>query len=549
MSVHELAGKPAPLSLLPNIPRLVAAYYSYHPDPGEAEQQVSFGTSGHRGTSLEQTFNEDHIVAVAQAVAEYRAEQGIDGPLFVGMDTHALSEPALISAVEVFAGNGVTVMLQEGLGYTPTPAVSHAILTHNKGREGGRADGVVITPSHNPPGDGGFKYNPPDGGPAGGEVTKVIEKRANELLQNGLSGVKRTPYKRALAAETTHMHDFVMPYVKDLENVVNLKAVADAGLELGVDPMGGAGIDYWDPIADTYNLDITVVNRRVDPTFSFMTVDKDGKIRMDCSSPYAMASLIDLKDDFDIAFGNDPDYDRHGIVTKSGLMNPNHYLAVAINYLFQNRPEWGEGAAVGKTLVSSSIIDRVAKSLGRPLKEVPVGFKWFVDGLLDGSYGFGGEESAGASFLRRDGSVWTTDKDGIILDLLAAEITAQTGKDPAEHYQDLTDKFGDPVYSRSDAPASAAQKAALKDLSPDMVTADELAGNPIEAKLTKAPGNDAPIGGLKVVTENGWFAARPSGTEDIYKIYAESFKGEDHLAQIQEQAQEIVKKAFEAAGV
>ena len=549
MSVHDLAGKPAPLSLLPNIPRLVSSYYSLHPDPDDTAQRVAFGTSGHRGTSAEGSFNEDHILAVSQAVAEYRAAQGVTGPLFMGMDTHALSEPALVSALEVFAANGVTVMVQDGLGYTPTPAVSHAILTHNRGRKDGLADGVVITPSHNPPSDGGFKYNPPDGGPAGPEVTKVVEKRANELLQDGLKGVKRVSYKKALAADTTNMYDYVQPYVDDLENVINLKVVAAAGLKLGVDPMGGAGVDYWDPIAAKYGLNLTVVNRRVDPTFSFMTVDKDGKIRMDCSSPYAMASLIKLKDDFDIAFGNDPDFDRHGVVTKSGLMNPNHYLAVAIHYLFQNRPHWPDGAAVGKTLVSSSIIDRVANGLGRSLKEVPVGFKWFVDGLLDGSYGFGGEESAGASFLRRDGTVWTTDKDGIIMDLLAAEITAVTGEDPAEHYRKLTEQFGDPVYSRSDAPASPEQKAALKDLSPDLVKADELAGERIEAKLTRAPGNDAPIGGLKVVTENGWFAARPSGTEDIYKIYAESFKGEAHLAQVREQAQDIVKKAFEAAGV
>ncbi len=549
MSVHDLAGKPAPLSLLPNIPRLVASYYNLHPDPDDTAQRVAFGTSGHRGTSAEGSFNEDHILAVSQAVAEYRAAQGVTGPLFIGMDTHALSEPALVSALEVFAANGVTVMVQDGLGYTPTPAVSHAILSHNKGRKDGLADGVVITPSHNPPSDGGFKYNPPDGGPAGPEVTKVVEKRANELLQDGLKGVKRVTYKKALAADTTVMYDYVQPYVDDLENVINLKVVAAAGLKLGVDPMGGAGVDYWDPIAAKYGLNLSVVNRRVDPTFSFMTVDKDGKIRMDCSSPYAMASLIKLKDDFDIAFGNDPDFDRHGVVTKSGLMNPNHYLAVAIHYLFQNRPHWPDGAAVGKTLVSSSIIDRVANGLGRPLKEVPVGFKWFVDGLLDGSYGFGGEESAGASFLRRDGTVWTTDKDGIIMDLLAAEITAVTGEDPAEHYRKLTEQFGDPVYSRSDAPASPEQKAALKDLSPDLVKADELAGERIEAKLTRAPGNDAPIGGLKVVTENGWFAARPSGTEDIYKIYAESFRGEAHLAQIREQAQDIVKKAFQAAGV
>ena len=550
MSVHELAGKPAPLSLLPNIPRLVSAYYTQRPDPGEAAQRVSFGTSGHRGTALESSFNEDHILAVSQAVAEYRTKQGITGPLHMGMDTHALSEPALRTALEVFAANGVNVRIQKGLGYTPTPAVSHAILTYNRAKTGGLADGVVITPSHNPPGDGGFKYNPPDGGPAGPEVTNVVQARANELLKAGLDGVKRIDFERALKADTTHHYDFVTPYVNDLENVVDTEAIAHAGLKLGVDPMGGAGIDYWDPIAERYGLDLTVVNRRVDPTFGFMTVDKDGKIRMDCSSPYAMASLINLKDDFDIAFGNDPDYDRHGIVTKRhGLMNPNHYLAVAIWYLFQHRPSWSRDAAVGKTLVSSSMIDRVATSLGRDLKEVPVGFKWFVDGLLDGSYGFGGEESAGASFLRKDGTVWTTDKDGIIMDLLAAEIMATTGKDPAEHYQTLTKDFGDPVYSRSDAPANSDQKAILKDLSPDLVSASELAGEPITAKLTKAPGNNAPIGGLKVVTENGWFAARPSGTEDIYKIYAESFKGKAHVDDIQDQAQAIVKKAFDSAGV
>lgn len=550
MSVHELAGKPAPLSLLPNIPRLVSAYYTQRPDASEAAQRVSFGTSGHRGTSLESSFNEDHILAVSQAVAEYRAGQGISGPLYMGMDTHALSEPALRTALEVFAANGVELRVQKGLGYTPTPAVSHAILTYNQRRRDGFADGVVITPSHNPPGDGGFKYNPPDGGPAGPEVTSGVQARANELLKAGLNGVKRMTFEQALKAETTQLYDFIEPYVADLEHVVDMAAIAEAGLKLGVDPMGGAGIDYWDPIAERYGLDLSVVNRRVDPTFAFMTVDKDGKIRMDCSSPYAMASLINLKDDFDIAFGNDPDYDRHGIVTKShGLMNPNHYLAVAIWYLFQHRAQWPKHAAVGKTLVSSSMIDRVASSLGRDLKEVPVGFKWFVDGLRDGSYGFGGEESAGASFLRKDGTVWTTDKDGIIMDLLAAEITAKTGKDPAEHYQSLVKDFGDPVYSRSDAPANSKQKAVLKDLSPDLVSASELAGEPITAKLTKAPGNGAAIGGLKVVTENGWFAARPSGTEDIYKIYAESFKGEAHVNAIRDQAQAIVKKAFESAGV
>jgi phosphoglucomutase len=550
MSLHPLAGKSVPVELLPNIPRLMSAYYTYKPDPKEATQRVAFGTSGHRGTSLASSFNDDHIAAVSQAVAEYRASKNITGPLFMGMDTHALSEAALMTALEVFAGNGVTVMIQEGLGYTPTPSVSYAILTYNKGRKDGLADGVVITPSHNPPDDGGFKYNPPDGGPAGTDVTKVVEARANELLKQNLKGVKRIPLQKALNADSTHFHDYVTPYVRGLENVIDMKAVAAAGLNIGVDPMGGAGIAYWEPVAEHYKLKMTIVNKRVDPTFSFMTVDKDGKIRMDCSSPYAMASLIKLKDDFDIAFGNDPDYDRHGIVTKSaGLMNPNHYLAVAINYLFQNRPGWRSDAAVGKTLVSSSIIDRVAASLGRTLKEVPVGFKWFVDGLIDGSYGFGGEESAGASFVRFDGAAWSTDKDGIIMDLLAAEITAKTGKDPAQHYNDLTERFGAPLYSRMDAPADGKQKNVLKNLSPDMVSASELAGEKITAKLTKAPGNDAAIGGLKVVTENGWFAARPSGTENLYKIYAESFKGEDHLKQIQDEAQQIVNAAFKSAGV
>ena len=549
MSIHDLAGKPAPLSLLTNIPRLVSNYYVRTPDTSKRDQRVSFGTSGHRGTSGDSSFNEAHILAVSQAVSEYRAKEGITGPLYLGMDTHALSEAALVSAVEVFAANGVELRVQTGLGYTPTPAVSHAILSYNRNRTDGLADGVVITPSHNPPQDGGFKYNPPSGGPAGTDVTSVVEKRANELLESDLKNVKRLTFAKALTVDTTQEFDFITPYVNDLENILDLEAIKNAGLNIGVDPMGGAGIDYWEPIAERYGLDLNVVNRRVDPTFSFMSVDKDGKIRMDCSSPHAMASLIEMKDSFDIAFGNDPDFDRHGIVTPSGLMNPNHYLAVSINYLFQNRPGWLEDAAVGKTLVSSSMIDRVAKSIGRELKEVPVGFKWFVDGLVDGSYGFGGEESAGASFLRKDGTVWTTDKDGIIMDLLAAEITAVTGKDPSRHYQELTEKFGSPVYKRSEAPANTEQKAVLKNLSPDNVSAAELAGEPITAKLTKAPGNDAAIGGLKVTTENGWFAARPSGTEDIYKIYAESFKGEDHLSDILEQAQAIVAAAFEEAGV
>ncbi|MGD8584473.1 MAG: phosphoglucomutase (alpha-D-glucose-1,6-bisphosphate-dependent) [Chloroflexota bacterium] len=554
MTEHELAGKLAPRELLTNIPRLVSAYYTRQPDPADAGQHVAFGTSGHRGTSMEGKFNENHIAAISQAIAEYRRAQGIGGPLFLGMDTHALSEPALATAIEVLAANEVTLMVQAGLGYTPTPVISHAILKYNqdKGRAKGSdlADGVVITPSHNPPDDGGFKYNPPSGGPAGPEITAVIQDRANEIIRSDMRDVKRLPYSQAIKADTTHEHDYVVPYVTDLRFVVDMEAIARAGLKIGVDPMGGAGIAFWDPVADMYGLNLEVVNRAVDPTFSFMTVDKDGKIRMDCSSPYAMASLIGLKDRFDIAFGNDPDYDRHGIVTKSvGLMNPNHYLAVAIWYLFQNRPEWRPDAAVGKTLVSSSMIDRVAAHLGRKLSEVPVGFKWFVDGLLDGSFGFGGEESAGASFLRHNGTVWTTDKDGIILDLLAAEIKARTGRDPGQHYKTLADQFGEPAYERLDVQANAAQKAALKNLSPEMVTATEMAGEAITAKLTHAPGNGAAIGGLKVTTENGWFAARPSGTEEIYKIYAESFKGADHLAQVQDEAQAIVQAAFKEAGV
>lgn len=550
MSVHELAGKPVPRALLPNVPRLVSAYYTHKPDVLEPTQRVSFGTSGHRGSSTENSFNEEHVLAISQAIVEYRQRAGITGPLYVGMDTHALSEAAFATAVEVFAANGVQIMIDEQRGYTPTPVISHAILTYNQGRERGLADGVVITPSHNPPTDGGFKYNPPTGGPAGKEITQWIEDRANEMIEAGLDAVERMPFERALQAETTHERDYITPYVADLANVVDMAAIAQSGLKIGVDPLGGSGVHYWAPIAEYYGLNLEVVNPAVDPTFRFMTVDKDGKIRMDCSSPYAMAGLIELKDEFDIAFGNDPDYDRHGIVTPSvGLMNPNHYLAVAIWYLFQHRPGWPEDAAVGKTLVSSSMIDRVAKDLGRRLVEVPVGFKWFVDGLYGGSLGFGGEESAGASFLRKDGTVWSTDKDGIILDLLAAEITAVTGKDPGEHYQALVAKFGSPVYQRIDDPATLEQKAALKELSPDLVKADTLAGEEIVRKLTRAPGNDAPIGGLKVVTENGWFAARPSGTEDIYKIYAESFKGEDHLEAILDEAKTIVQAAFRDAGL
>jgi phosphoglucomutase len=495
------------------------------------------------------SFNEAHILAIGQAICEYRATRGYDGPLFVGVDTHALSEPAFMTALEVFAGNGAQARIQPerrtGRGYTPTPVISHAILEYNRGRSAGLADGVVITPSHNPPQDGGFKYNPPQGGPADTGATQAIQDRANELLAAGLAGVRRMPYARALKAPTTRDHDFVAPYVAGLAGIVDLEAVRRAGLAIGVDPLGGSGLDFWDPIAERYGLDITVVNRAVDPTFSFMPVDKDGKIRMDCSSPYAMAGLIGLKDRFDIAFGNDPDYDRHGIVTReAGLLNPNHYLAAAVWRLFRSRPGWPRGAAVGKTLVSSSMLDRVAAHLGRRLVEVPVGFKWFVDGLLSGDLGFGGEESAGASFLRMDGTAWSTDKDGIIMDLLAAEITAATGQDPAQLYAELTSLFGAPIYERSDAPCSPEQKKAFKNLTPDLVTARELAGEPILARLTHAPGNGAPIGGLKVTTENGWFAARPSGTEDIYKIYAESFKGPEHLAAIQAEARAMVLAAL-----
>ena len=550
MALHPLAGKPAPRELLVDVPRLVTAYFAVTPDPAEPAQRVAFGTSGHRGSALRASFNERHILAIAQAVCEHRAEKGITGPLFLGIDTHALSEPALVTVLEVLAANGVATRIQAGRGYTPTPVVSHAILAWNRGRDTGLADGLVITPSHNPPEDGGIKYDPPDGGPAGTDITSQIERRANELVADECRSVRRIPWARALAASTTSEVDFVAPYVADLASAVDLEAIAGAKLRIGVDPLGGSGIGFWDPIAERYGLDIEVVNRVVDPTFAFMTVDRDGKIRMDCSSPWAMAGLIQHKDRFDIAFGNDPDYDRHGIVTRgAGLLNPNHYLAVAIYYLFQNRPGWRADAAVGKTLVSSSMIDRVAADLGRRLAEVPVGFKWFVDGLLDGSYGFGGEESAGASFLRTDGTVWTTDKDGILLDLLAAEITARTGKDPAEHYRALEERFGSPLYERVDAPASAAQKAALKKLTPGMVAASELAGESIAHKLTHAPGNGAPIGGLKVTTENGWFAARPSGTEDVYKIYAESFLGREHLDRVLAEARGIVAAAFAAAGV
>ena len=550
MSVDKLAGKPAPRDLLINVPRLISAYYTYQPDPANPAQRVAFGTSGHRGSSLKRTFNENHILAISQAICEYRAAQGITGPLYIGMDTHALSEPALATALTVFAANGLEVIIQENLGYTPTPVISHAILTYNRNRTSALSDGVVITPSHNPPEDGGFKYNPPSAGPADTGTTKQIQDRANEILKENLKAVRRISLDQALQAGTTHHYDYVMPYVNDLRNVVEMEAIANAKLKIGVDPLGGSGIHYWQPIAKTYGLDLEIVNHAIDPTFSFMTVDHDGKIRMDCSSPYAMANLIKLKDQFDIAFGNDPDYDRHGIVTRSaGLMNPNHYLAVAIQHLFQHRPNWRKDAAIGKTLVSSSMIDRVAAQLNRKLCEVPVGFKWFVDGLVDGSFGFGGEESAGASFLRKDGTVWTTDKDGFIMDLLAIEILATTGRDPGVHYQALEAQFGQAIYERMDAPANAAQKKVLSNLSPDQVEAKTLAGDPIVARLTNAPCNNAPIGGLKVVTEHGWFAARPSGTEEVYKIYAESFKGAAHLKQLQAEAQAIVADAFRAAGL
>ena len=552
MKVHPLAGKPVPREQLVNVPRLVSAYYTQHPDPEIPDQRVSFGTSGHRGSSLEGSFNQDHVLATSQAVCDLRRSQGIDGPLYVGMDTHALSEPAFATALEVLAANGVQVVIQAGRGYTPTPVISHAILCHNRDRTSGQgqADGIVITPSHNPPDAGGFKYNPPHGGPADAETTRWIQDRANALLRIGLHGVRRMPLQRALSADTTHEHDYVTPYVEDLRHVVDLEAIRSAGLRIGVDPLGGSGIGYWAPIAERYGLDIEVVQSAVDPTFAFMTLDWDGEVRMDCSSPYAMAGLIALRDRFDVAVGNDPDFDRHGIVTRNaGLMNPNHYLAVAVSYLFQHRPGWRADAAVGKTLVSSSMIDRVAAHLGRPLCEVPVGFKWFVDGLLDGSTGFGGEESAGASFVRRDGTAWTTDKDGILLGLLAAEILAVTGRDPGEQYRNLEERFGRPIYARTDAPASLEQKAALRDLSPEAIEVTDLGGEPIQAVLTRAPGNGAPIGGLKVVAENGWFAVRPSGTEDLYKVYAESFVGAEHLRAVQEEARAIVDAAFQAAGL
>ena len=548
MAHHPLAGQPAPVSNLVNVPRLITAYYTEKPDTNVREQRVTFGTSGHRGTSFKRSFNEVHIVAVAQAIFEYRKMEGISGPLYLGMDTHALSEPAFASVLEVLAANGVDVMVDQDGGYTPTPVISHAILTYNRGRTSGLADGIVITPSHNPPEDGGIKYNPPHGGPADTVVTKWIEDRANALMKIDLHGVARIPYARARRAATTKPQDYLGTYIGDLAQIIDMDLLRSAGLKLGIDPLGGSGVAYWKPIAERYGLNIEIVNPAVDPTFRFMPLDWDGKIRMDCSSPFAMANLIALKDRFDVAFGNDADNDRHGIVTRSaGLMNPNHYLAVSIDYLFANRSGWKSDAAIGKTLVSSSLIDRVATKLGRKLIEVPVGFKWFVKSLLDGSLGFGGEESAGASFLRRDGTVWSTDKDGIIMNLLAAEMMAKTSHDPGELYRALTKELGEPVYERIDAAATPAQKTILSKLSPDQVPAGTLAGDIIVAKLTTAPGNGAAIGGLKVVTDQGWFAARPSGTEDVYKLYAESFKGPAHLKMIQDEARSLIAKVLDSA--
>lgn len=550
MAIHSLAGKQAPQSLLVNVPRLISAYYTNKPDAENQAQQVTFGTSGHRGSSFKASFNEDHIYAITQAICCYRSAQDITGPLYIGFDTHALSEPAFISAVEVLAANKIETVIAKDMNYTPTPSISYAILAYNQGRITGLADGIVITPSHNPPDNGGIKYNPPNGGPADAHITQWIADKANSFLKNGNKEVKRQNYGQALKSSVVHEHDFITPYVNDLKNIIDMDAIKASGIKICADALGGAGLGYWSPIAETYGLNIDLINGYADPTFRFMYVDKDGKIRMDCSSSYAMAGLIHLKDQYDLAFGNDPDFDRHGIVTRrAGLMSPNHYLAAAISYLFQNRPLWCSDAAIGKTLVSSSIIDRVAQSLGKRLAEVPVGFKWFVSGLLDGSFGFGGEESAGASFLKKDGTVWTTDKDGMILCLLAAEMMAKTGRDPSEHYADLTNQFGNPVYERMDATANAHQKAVLAKLSPEQVPVDSLAGEKITAKLTRAPGNGAAIGGLKVCTDNGWFAARPSGTEDVYKIYAESFCGTDHLKRIQAEAQQIVSDTFKAAHV
>ena len=550
MPLNARAGQPADPKQLVNIPRLIASYYTIKPDPGEPTQRVAFGTSGHRGSSFHGSFNESHILAITQAICAYRKQLGVSGPLFLGLDTHALSEPAFLTALEVLAAHEVEVMIDEAGGYTPTPALSHAILNHNRGRQKGQSDGIVITPSHNPPEDGGFKYNPPSGGPADTTATKWIENYANDLLDKKLLGVRRIPAERALRASSTKRYDYLTNFVDGLASVLDFEAIRQSDLKLGVDPLGGAGVAYWPRIGERYRLNLTVVNSDIDPTFRFMTLDWDGKIRMDCSSPYAMASLIGMKDRFDVAFACDTDHDRHGIVTPgTGLLNPNHYLAVAIEYLFRNRPEWSANAGIGKTLVSSSMIDRVAADLGRRLDEVPVGFKWFVDGLLDGSLGFGGEESAGASFLDRKGQAWSTDKDGLILGLLSAEITAKLERDPGVRYRELAAKFGDPVYERIDAPATPEEKTILQKLSPDQVSAKNLAGEKIEAMLTKAPGNGAGIGGLKVVTENGWFAARPSGTENVYKIYAESFLGSEHLRLIQQEAQALIAQTFETARV
>jgi phosphoglucomutase len=544
-TLSPLAGKPAEPSMLVNVPRLITAYFGRTPDPSIASQRVAFGTSGHRGSAFDSAFNEAHILAISQAICHHRRRSGITGPLFIGIDTHALSEPALASALEVLAANEIEVMIDDRSGYTPTPVISHAILTYNKNRTNGLADGIVITPSHNPPEDGGFKYNPPNGGPAETDVTNWIEHTANAFLADNLNGVQRIPYDRALKSPRVHRHDYIGHYVADLANVVDMEAIRSSGVKIGIDPLGGAGVHFWQPIIERYGIAATIVNDAIDPTFRFMTVDWDGKIRMDCSSPYAMTRLISLGDKFDVAFANDTDADRHGIVTRSnGLMNSNHYLATAISYLFGNRPDWSSGSAVGKTIVSSSIIDRVAVKLGRKLFEVPVGFKWFVEGLGEGSFGFAGEESAGASFLRRDGSVWTTDKDGLILGLLAAEMTAKTRRDPGEIYDRLTGELGAPFYKRIDAPATTEQKDLLKALSPDQIDMSELAGEPIDAKVTAAPGNGVPFGGIKVIAENGWFAARPSGTEDIYKLYAESFRSEDHLRQIQHEAQDAIARVF-----
>jgi phosphoglucomutase len=542
---NPAAGKPVDPAALVNVPQLVTAYFASKPDPADPAQRVAFGTSGHRGTSLKNSFNENHILATTQAICDHRREIGLNGPLFIGIDTHALAEPALVSAVEVFAANGVEIMIDERGGYTPTPVISHAILSYNKGRTSGLADGVVITPSHNPPEDGGYKYNPPHGGPADTDVTGKVEKAANAYMAAGMNGVARVPYERARKVSTTHLHDYIRPYVADLGNTVDMALIKSAGVKIGIDPLGGAAVHYWAPLIEHYGIHATVVNDAVDPTFRFMTADWDGKIRMDCSSPYAMASLIQMRDRFDVAFANDTDADRHGIVTRTGgLMNPNHFLAAAIAYLFEHRPQWGSGAAIGKTIVSSSIIDRVARKLNRKLVETPVGFKWFVEGLGSGGFGFAGEESAGASFLKRDGSVWTTDKDGVVMGLLAAEILGRTGRDPSQLFAALTAELGVPFYERIDVPATQKQKSALKALGPEQLDLRQLAGDAVTAVRTRAPGNDQSFGGIKVETEAGWFAARPSGTEDVYKIYAESFRDQNHLKAIQQDAQRAIAKAF-----